>query len=317
MRALKELTAAESKREKERRIVIRKTMSYILLSVLGISMIFPFLWMVSTSLKDPGDVFTYPPKWIPRPVRFDNYVKAWKAVPFPRGYINSIFVAIIVTAGQVFTSALAGYAFARLTFPGRDKLFLGYLATMMIPGAVTMIPVFILFRLMPEIMNKITGTTFWNSDLYIGNFFVGKPIGIDSYFALIAPAMFTAYGTFMLRQFFMSIPRDLEDAAKIDGCSLFGIFWRIILPLSKPALATLCTFTFMGSWNNFMWPLIVTNSMELKTLPIMLASFQGLYTTDWTLLMAGSIIVLFPVIIVFVFNQRFFVEGIKLTGIKG
>jgi multiple sugar transport system permease protein len=311
------LTASKSKKKKTQRTRMRKTLSYILLSLLGISMIFPFLWMVSTSLKDPGDVFTYPPKWLPDPVRFDNYPKAWQAIPFPRGYINSIFIAVLVTLGQVFTSALAGYAFARLSFPGRDKLFLGYLATMMIPGAVTMIPVFILFRIMPEILNKITASTLWNSDLYIGNFFVGKPVGIDSYFALIAPAMFTAYGTFMLRQFFMSIPRDLEDAAKIDGCSLFGIFWRIILPLSKPALATLFTFTFMGSWNNFMWPLIVTNSMELKTLPIMLASFQGLYATDWTLLMAGSIIVLLPVVIVFIFNQRYFVEGIKLTGIKG
>lgn len=308
---------SESKKKKRQRTLTRKALSYILLSLLGVSMIFPFLWMVSTSLKDPGDVFTYPPKWVPDPVRFDNYPKAWHAVPFPRGYINSIFIAIMVTLGQVFTSALAGYSFARLRFPGRDKFFLGYLATMMIPGAVTMIPVFVLFRLMPEIMNKITGSQFWSSDLYIGNFFVGKPIGIDSYFALIAPAMFSAYGTFMLRQFFMSIPRDLEDAAKIDGCSLFGIFWRIVLPLSKPALATLFTFTFMSSWNNFMWPLIVTNSMELKTLPIMLASFQGLYTTDWTLLMAGSIIVLLPVLLVFIFNQRFFVAGIKLTGIKG
>ena len=129
--------------------------------------------------------------------------------------------------------------------------------------------------------------------------------------------MFTAYGTFMLRQFFMSLPSELEDAAKIDGCSLFGIYWRIILPLSKPALATLTTFTFMGSWANFMWPLIVINSMEKKTLPIGLASFQGLYTTDWTLLMAGSVMVMLPVIVLFVFNQRFFVEGIKLGGMGG
>jgi multiple sugar transport system permease protein len=129
--------------------------------------------------------------------------------------------------------------------------------------------------------------------------------------------MFSAYGTFMLRQFFMSLPTDLEDAAKIDGCSLFGIYTKIILPLSKPALATLTIFTFMGSWMSFMWPLIVTNSMELKTLPVMLASFQGLYTTDWTLLMAGSIIILSPIIVVFILGQRYFVEGIKLGAIKG
>ena len=266
-------------------------------------MIVPFLWMLSTSLKEPEDVFTFPPKWVPDPVVWENYPKAWKAVSvdaeflgihirngFTMFYINSIYIAVLTTLGQVVTSAMAAYAFARLRFPGRDKLFMGYLATMMIPGSVTMIPTFILLK-------------------YLG--------WIDTYYALIIPGMFSAYGTFMMRQFFMSLPRDLEDAAKIDGCSLLGIWWRVILPLSKPALATLTTFTFMGSWGSFMWPLIVTNSMEKKTLPIGLASFQGLYTTDWTLLMAGSIIVLIPVLLIFIFNQRFFEKGIQLTGIKG
>ncbi len=283
-------TAIESKKRAQSRVAMKKIFSYILLTLFGVSMVIPFLWMVSTSLKEPGDVFTYPPKWVPVPIIWENYPKAWNAVPFARGYMNSIFVAVTVTFGQVFTSSLAAYAFARLSFPGRDKLFLGYLGTMMIPGAVTMIPVFILLR---------------------------KLGWIDTYKALIIPSMFSAYGTFMLRQFFMSLPADLEDAAKIDGCSLFGIYTRIILPLSKPALATLTIFTFMGSWMSFMWPLIVTNSMELKTLPVMLASFQGLYTTDWTLLMAGSIIVLSPIIVVFVLGQRYFVEGIRLGAIKG
>ncbi len=305
------------KKKKKLKGITNKTIFYILLSLFGISMIFPFLWMVSTSLKEPGEVFTYPPKWIPDPVVFENYSKAWRAVPFGRGYINSTVVAITVTLGQVFTSSLAAYGFARLKFPGRDKLFLAYLATMMIPGAVTMIPVFVLLRVMPEVLNKIFSTDFWSSDLYIGSFFVGKPIGIDSYFALIVPGFFSAYGTFMLRQFFMGIPKDLEDAARIDGCTKMGTYFRIILPLSKPALATLTIFTFMGSWRNFMWPLIVTNSMELKTLPIMLASFQGLYTTDWTLLMAGSIIVMAPVLVVFILGQRFFISGIRLGAIKG
>ncbi|MBI3008123.1 MAG: carbohydrate ABC transporter permease [Candidatus Omnitrophica bacterium] len=283
-------TAIKSRKEAKTKSTMKKILSYILLSIFGVSMIVPFLWMVSTSLKEPGDVFTYPPKWIPKPIIWENYPKAWNAVPFARGYINSIFVGVTVTFGQVFTSSLAAYAFARLSFPGRDKLFLGYLGTMMIPGAVTMIPVFILLR---------------------------KLGWIDTYKALIIPSMFSAYGTFMLRQFFMSLPTDLEDAAKIDGCSLFGIYTKIILPLSKPALATLTIFTFMGSWMSFMWPLIVTNSMELKTLPVMLASFQGLYTTDWTLLMAGSIIVLSPIVVVFILGQRYFVEGIKLGAIKG
>lgn len=384
----------ESKRREKIKTIIKNTICYFFLSLGGLTMIIPFLWMVSTSIKEPGEVFTYPPVWIPtkeavlidgkwykgertgekiehglyrieflsgsrrgeqievsterikrglfktyvkgelgdrrkyrvkiveviKPIKYkikiiqkgpyegqvkwfeetkvrkvfapvwENYIKAWHAVPFGRFYLNSIFVAVCVTAGQVFTSSLAAYAFARLKFPGRDKLFLAYLATMMIPGAVTMIPVFILLKLMG-----------W----------------IDTYRALIIPCMFTAYGTFMLRQFFMTLPTELEDAAKIDGCSLFGIYFRIILPLSKPALATLTTFTFMGSWGSFMWPLIVINSMEKKTLPIGLAAFQGLYTTDWTLLMAGSVMVMLPVIIVFVFNQRFFVEGIKLSGMGG
>jgi multiple sugar transport system permease protein len=179
-----------------------------------------------------------------------------------------------------------------LKFPGRDKIFFAYLATMMIPGSVTMVPVFALMR-----------TFGW----------------IDSYKALIIPAIFTAYGTFLLRQFFMTIPRDLEDAAKIDGCSLFGIFWRVIMPLSKTSLATLTIFVSLGNWVSFMWPLLVTNSIEKRTLPVGLAYFQELYQyaqPDWGLLMAGSLITMVPVVIIFLFNQRFFVEGIKLTGLK-
>ena len=283
----------ESKQAKRQQDIIVKTVTYIFLTLVGITMLLPFLWMLSTSLKEPQAVYAFPPKWIPDPIVWGSYLKVWSVVPFARFYLNSILVALAVTVGQVMTSAFAAYAFSRLTFPGRDKLFFSYLATMMIPGSVTLVPVYILmvhFR--------------W----------------IDSYKALIIPAMFSAYGTFMLRQFFMGIPRDLEDAARIDGCSLIGIFWKIILPLSKPILATLTTFTFMASWNSFMWPLLVTESVEKKTLPIGLAYFQEVcqYTQpDWALLMAGSLLVTIPVILVFVFNQRFFVEGIKLSGIKG
>ncbi|MDD5681338.1 MAG: carbohydrate ABC transporter permease [Candidatus Omnitrophica bacterium] len=283
----------ESRQIKTRREITFKAVTYVFLTLTGITMMLPFLWMISTSLKEPQAVYAFPPKWIPDPVVWASYLKVWSVVPFAKFYLNSIFVALAVTLGQVMTSAFAAYAFARLTFPSRDKLFFSYLATMMIPGSVTLVPVYILmvhFR--------------W----------------IDSYKALIIPAMFSAYGTFMLRQFFMGIPRDLEDAARIDGCSLFGIFWKIILPLSKPILATLTTFTFMASWNNFMWPLLVTESVEKKTLPIGLAYFQEVYQytqPDWSLLMAGSLLVTIPVILVFVFNQRFFVEGIKLSGIKG
>lgn len=261
------------------------------LLVLGaITMLVPLVWMLSTSLKGAGGVFEFPPTWFKRPLMWGNYRAAWEALPFGRYYFNSFFVAVAVTAGQVVTSSMAAYAFARLDFHGRDRLFFAYLATMMVPGAVTMIPVFILLRTMN-----------W----------------IDTYWALILPGIFTAYGTFMLRQFLMGIPRELEEAAVIDGCTHVGIFVRIILPLSKPALATLATFTFIGSWRDFMWPLIVTNSEEMRTLPVGLASFQGMFYTNWTLLMAASVLVMLPLLVIFVFNQRYFVESIRMAGLKG
>lgn len=253
-------------------------------------MVVPLVWMASTALKTTAEIFAYPPRWIPDPIQWRNFADAWQAAPFRRYYLNSLLVALCVTAGQVTTSSLAAYAFARLQFPGRDKLFLGYLATLMIPGSVTMIPVFILVRLLG-----------W----------------VDSYKALILPGMFSAYGTFLLRQFFMSIPRDLEDAARIDGCGYFRTFISVILPLSGPGLATLTIFTFMGSWGSFMWPLVVTHSDEMRTLPVGLMVFQGAYTTEWHLLMAASLLVMLPVIVVFLINQRFFVDGIKMSGFGG
>lgn len=288
------MNAEQLKRRHRQVQLIKKIVAYLFLTIGAMTMVGPFMWMVSTSLKNPGDVFSYSKswweEWVPTKFVWQNYVKAWHVVPFAKFYLNSIFVSLAITLGQVATSAMAAYAFARLRFPGRERLFFGYLATMMVPGAVTMIPVFILLE---------------------------KLGWVDTFKAMILPSMFTAYGTFMLRQFFLTLPRDLEDAAKIDGCSYVGIFWRIILPLSKPALATLTTFTFMGSWMSFMWPLIVMNTHEKFTLPIGLAYFQSLHGTDWTLLMAGSLMMILPILLVFIFNQRFFVEGIKLSGIKG
>ncbi len=275
---------------------LNKSAIYAFLIVGGLTMMIPFIWMLSTSLKPYSSVFVFnigDIQWFPSPVYWKNYIDVWQVVPFARFYINSIFIVICVTLGQVVTSAGAAYAFSRLKFPGRDKIFFAYLATMMIPGSVTMIPVFALMRAFG-----------W----------------IDTYKALIIPAIFSAYGTFLLRQFFMTIPRDLEDAAKIDGCSLWGIFWRVIMPLSHTAIATLTIFVSLGNWVSFMWPLLVTNSIEKRTLPVGLAYFQELYQyaqPDWGLLMAGSLVTMVPVIIIFLFNQRFFVEGIKLTGMKG
>jgi len=252
--------------------------------------------------------------------QWSNFARAVKSINIGRAYINSIFITLVITAGQVLTSSLAAYAFARLEFPGRDKLFLGYLATMMIPGAVVLIPTYIVIRYLPDILNKVFSpeAQVFSRELFLfGKYAVGKVVGIDSYFSVIVPAMFTAYGTFMLRQFFMGIPKDLEDAARIDGCSAMGIYRHVIIPLSKPALATLAVFTFMGSWRAFMWPLIVLSSEDLYPIPVMLRSFQDAYTVEYNLLMAGALIALVPTVIVFMLAQRYFRAGIRLGAIKG
>ena len=270
--------------------LIGRILLYAVIIAGALTMLAPMAWMISTSLKTNIGVFELPPRWIPSSPQWGNYPRTWDMLSFGRASCNSLFVSLCVTFGQLITSSMAGYAFARMRFWGRDKIFMGYLATLMVPGAVTMIPVFILLRWLD-----------W----------------IDSYKALILPAIFTAYGTFLMRQFFMSIPKDLEDAAKIDGCGHFGIYFRIVLPLSKPILATLGTFTFIGTWRDFMWPLIVINSEKMQTLPIALATLQGENYTNWPLLMAAALVVMAPLLVVFIFNQRFFTESIKMSGIKG
>jgi len=309
---------------------LKKLATYLALGLVGLFMLLPFFWMLSTSVKPAGDVFTSfdnPIKaMVPREVQLRNYGQVYDATAamgggFARWYLNSIVVAIVVTMGQVMTSACAAYAFARLKFPGRDKLFLSYLGTMMIPGAVTMIPNFILMRKISDWLATAAPVVNWDASRVISLFGhtyeVGRLVGQDSYFALIVPVMFSAYGTFMLRQFFMSIPRDLEEAATIDGCGLFRIFTTIILPLSKPALATLTIFTFMGNWQSFYWPLVMLTQDSMKTLPLGLLSFMGLYSTQWTLLMAGSMMMILPMVVVFILGQKWFVSGIQLGALKG
>jgi len=385
---------SEGRRQAKARRWLVSALCYLVLSLAGVTMLAPLLWMISTSLKAPGRVLTFPPRWLPtEPVtvqvegrprevvevthhghrvraaimgvrpeglvlrelgrdnskktplsltlsqgergnassgrtaganpaewvqpddtrvrrlerwapHWENYAQAWGALKVESGffgllhnadgllvfYLNSLFVAIMVTLGQVVTCSLAAYAFARLHFPGRDKLFLAYLATLMVPSVVTMIPVFALLRRM-----SLT----------------------DTYWALILPGIFSAYGTFLLRQFFLTLPTELEDAAKIDGAGRLTIYWRIILPLSKPALATLVTFVFLHTWNDFMWPVIVIDDLGKKTLPIGLAHFQTPFLTEWHLLMAASVIVMMPVLVVFVAGQRYFVRGLVLSGLKG
>jgi multiple sugar transport system permease protein len=248
--------------------------------------------------------------------QWKNYPEAWNAYPFlsfGRAYLNSLVVALLVTLGQVVTCTLAAYAFARLQFPGRDLLFFAYLATMMVPGAVTIIPTFVLLKNLPDACNWLFGTNWFSQEFVFG----GTLVGINSYFALIMPRCFSAYGTFMLRQYFLSIPRELEEAAYLDGCTTFGVLRHVVMPLSKPALATLGIFTFMWAWGDFFWPLIVTTTDDIKTLPLLLQSFQGQYGAKWHLLMAASIMGLIPMLIVFLIGQRQFIEGIKLGAVKG
>jgi multiple sugar transport system permease protein len=258
------------------------------------TMIVPFLWAISTSLKTEDAIYANPTDLVPRDpktrqisIHWENYLKVWGKIPLRSYYMVSIIAAVAVTIGRVATSSLAAYAFARLEFPGRDKLFLLYLATMMIPAEVTMIPIFVL---------------------------ISKMHWMNTYYALILPGVFTAFGTFMLRQFFMTIPRGLEDAARVDGCSRLGIWWRVIIPLSVPALVTLTIFTFLGSWNDFMWPLIVTHTKDMFPIPVGLAQMQSDYQRELTLLMAASVQVLVPVFILFFACQKRVTEGIVMSG---
>ncbi len=292
-----------------------KVLHYAFLIVLASLFLAPFVWMISTSLKRPDIAVT---AFLPGVPTLENYVKALTNVPFARFYFNSLFVAVFVTFGQVFTSALAAYAFARLRFPGRDKLFLCYLATMMIPHAVLMVPQFMILTNLPLWLDSLTHSTFFSDDTYFfGKIFSGRRLGVDSYFVLIAHGLFSTYGTFLLRQFMLSIPRETEEAAMIDGCSYWQIFRLVIIPVSKPALATLATFTFVNSFRSFLWPLIMNNTMEMKTLPVGLASFMDMYLTEWPVMMAGSAMMLVPMLAMFLLCQRWFVSGIQLGAVKG
>ncbi|RNA66645.1 carbohydrate ABC transporter permease [Alteribacter keqinensis] len=281
-------------KSKEKRIsqALKTAFTYFLLCLGGFIFLVPFFWMLSTSLKDSSVIFQFPPQWIPDPIVWGNYVEAMTFAPFHLFFLNSLTIAGLSMIGEVFTGALVAYGFAKLQFKGRDTLFIIVLATMMLPGEVTMIPVFIMFA-------------------HIG--------WIDTYLPLIVPSYFGggAFFIFMFRQFFLGIPNELEDAARIDGCNTFQIFYRIVLPLSKPALAVVAIFSFHGKWNDFLGPLIYLNTMEKFTVQLGLAMFQGMFQTEWSLLMAASIVALLPVLLIFFMFQKYFIEGIKLSGIKG
>jgi multiple sugar transport system permease protein len=263
----------------------------ILLWLSAILAAFPFLWMIRSSIMPARLVMKFPPVWIPPSVTFDSYAKLLLHQPYIRYIFNSLVVAGVVTVGQMIISSMAAYAFARLRFPGRDRLFLLYLATMIIPAQVTLIPQYVL---------------------------VSRLGWIDSYAALIIPFLSSAFITFLLRQFFLSIPQELEDAARIDGAGYFRIYATIILPLAGPALATGALLSFIGTWTSFLWPLIVTRSKDMRTVPVGLASFvQEMGVTDYGQIMAGSVLSMLPMFVLFALLQRFIVQSLATSGLKG
>lgn len=266
-----------------------RVLGHVLVYAAALITLAPFIWMILTSFKEVGEIFSYPPTWWPETFTLDNYTAAFQAAPFGRFYLNSLFVATTVTLGQLVTCSMAAYAFARMQFWGRDVLFYLFLATMMVPAHVTMIPSFMILH-------------------WLGL--------IDTYGALIVPGLASAFGTFLLRQFFLSIPKELEEAAFLDGCGRLRVLWQIIVPLARPALATLAIFTFMTVFNDFIWALVVVNSEELYTVQLGLAIFRDRYSTEWGSLMAGSVVATLPILIVFFFAQKQFIQGIALSGLK-
>jgi multiple sugar transport system permease protein len=269
---------------------VRRLPLYALLIVGAITMLFPFAWMVSTSLKQDVALFVTPPKLIPSPVETDNYSRVADLIPIWRIAFNSILVAVISTTLQVVTSAMGAYAFARLRFRGRDALFFLYLATLMVPFQVTIVPLFVEMK-------------------YLGF--------VNSYPGLILPTIASAFGTFLLRQAFLTLPKELEEAAFVDGAGHWTVFTRIAVPLAAPSLATFGIFAFMASWNSFLWPLVIVNSRELMTLPLGLANLHGEYTTQWNLVMAGTTISVIPILLIYLLAQKHIVRGFVLSGLKG
>lgn len=289
--------------KKRMEMIGQQAVVYALLIAGAIIFVGPFAWMFSASLQDVSDMFSWPPTWIPANPSFTNYVEFFQQERIGRYFFNSAYVAITVTALQMFTSSLAAYTFAKRRFPGRDFLFIFTLATLMIPGQVTLIPNYVILKHIP----------FFGGNDAMG---IGGSGWLDSYWGLIVPQAASAFGIFLLRQYMMSIPDDLLDAARIDGASEFRIYAQIVMPLARPALAALGIFTVTYQWDDFFWPLIIVTSEELRTLPLGLALFVVRNRTVWDLLMAGSVIATVPMVIIFLLFQRQFIRGIAISGMK-
>ena len=263
---------------------------YAVLILVTVLMLIPFLWMLSASLKLNKDVFTFPIQWIPDNPRWKNYVDIWTKIPLLTFVKNSAKLTIIVTLLQLFTSSFAAYAFAKMNFKGKNVLFLGYIATIAVPWQAYMVPQFMMMRA-------------WHLN--------------NTHLAIICLQAFSAFGVFLMKQFYEGVPTELCEAARIDGLTEYGIWFRIMLPLSKPALSTLTIFTFVSTWNDFLGPLIYLTRTELKTIQIGLRMFISQYSAEYGLIMAASVIALIPVLIIFLALQKYFVQGVASTGLKG
>jgi len=274
------------------RKMLKSIVTYLFLFAVAAMLILPFLWILSTSLKGNESIFVIPPKWIPDQIHWDNYSNVFEKMPFLTYLRNSVFISSMTIIGTLLSSSLVAYAFACLRWPGRNAVFIFVLATMMLPMQVTMIPLFVLFK-----------NFGW----------------LNTFKPLIIPAFFGggAFNIFLLRQFFLTIPRELFDAARIDGCSEWRIYWNIVIPLAKPALATVAILTFMMTWNDFFGPLIYLSDKLKGTLALGLAMFIGQHQTEWGMLMAASVMMMIPMIVLFFLFQKYFIKGFMMSGIKG
>ena len=269
---------------------VTQSIVWTLVMLGAVAMLIPFAWMVMTSFRTDEEAFAFPPKLFTT-LQWHNWADAWNTAPFGRFFFNSAFVSLCVTTGSLLFNSMAAYGFAKFDFKGRNLVFMALLGTLMIPAQVTMIPSFLLLKQLA-----------W----------------LDSYPGLIVPGLASAFGIFFLRQTMLTIPDDYLDAARLDGASEYSLFARVVMPLAKPAVATLAVFTFLGSWNDFLGPLIVVKSDEMRTLPLAISALSaGHYVMSWPLLMAGASFVVIPVLIVYLLAQRYFVEGIALGGLKG
>jgi ABC-type glycerol-3-phosphate transport system permease component len=272
-----------------RRVLL--VLAYVIVIVGGFTMLVPFFWMLTTSLKDLAEALIFPPRVFPKVPVWSNYAEVFTRVPFARMILNSVVIAVVGVAGQLLTTSLAGFTFARLRFKGREFLFLLLLVTLMVPGQVTLVPQYILFQALG-----------W----------------VNTYYALTVPFWLGgAFGTFLMRQYFLTIPQDLVDAARVDGCNPFRVYWQIFMPLSGPVLATLAIFTFLGRWNDLLGPLIYLNKVQMMTVTVGISYFTGQYWSDMPLVMAASLISMLPTLTLFFAAQKYFVQGVVLSGMKG